>query len=81
MNNSLVCSLIYSPYHFGKWLRLVDTDSTVLRLAFRQENHGEFSVQAYTRGQAFVLALFVAKLKLELKSVVGRFDDAERVLL
>lgn len=66
-------------------LRLVATDSTTLRLPPWQENQEEFGVQYDVSGQPYVLAralgLFATSSRLILKAVVGRFDDAERMLL
>ena len=66
-------------------LRLVATDSTTLRLPPWPENQAEFGVQFDSSGQPYVLAralgLFATTAKLMLKTVVGRFDDAERALL
>lgn len=66
-------------------LRLVATDSTTLRLPPWPENQAEFGVQTDSSGQPYVLAralgLFAATSKLMIKTVLGRFDDAERALL
>jgi hypothetical protein len=66
-------------------LRLVATDSTTLRVPAWLENQEEFGVQQDSSGQPYVLAralgLLATTSRLMLKSVVGRFDDAERALL
>lgn len=86
LNDSLVGllnELLPEPRWHG--LRLVATDSTTLRLPPWLENQTEFGVQTDTGGQPYVLArvlgLFATTSKLMLKTVVGRFDDAERALL
>ncbi|MGH9803031.1 MAG: hypothetical protein ACRD82_21920 [Blastocatellia bacterium] len=49
------------------------------------KNQAEFGVQTDTGGQPYVLAralgLFATASKLMIKTVLGRFDDAERALL
>lgn len=66
-------------------LRLVATDSTTLRLPAWRENQAEFGVQCDSSDQPYVLAralgLFATSSRLMLKTVLGRFDDAERALL
>jgi hypothetical protein len=66
-------------------LRLIATDSTTLRLPPWQENQDEFGVQIDSAGQPYVLAralgLFATTSKLMIKTVVDRFDTAERQLL
>ncbi|MGH8497212.1 MAG: hypothetical protein ACRERV_00110 [Methylococcales bacterium] len=97
LNDSLVGllnELLPEPRWCG--LRLVAADSTTLRLPPWLENQAEFGVQTDTGGQPYVLAralgLFATAVqsqtvacsdpsKLMLKTVLGRFDDAERVLL
>ena len=86
LNDSLVGllnELLPEPRWHG--LRLVATDSTTLRLPPWLENQTEFGVQTDTGGQPYVLAralgLFATTSKLMLKTVVGRFDEAERAIL
>ena len=66
-------------------LRLVATDSTTLRLPNWLENHEDFGVQWDRDGQSYVLAralgLFSTASRLMIKSVVARYEDAERALL
>ncbi len=66
-------------------LRLVAADSTTLRVPAWRENQAEFGVQTDSSGQPYVLAralgLFATSSRLMLKTVLGRFDDAERTLL
>jgi Transposase DDE domain len=56
-----------------------------LRLPPWPENQAEFGVQCDSGGQSYVLAralgLFATASKLMLKTTLGRFDDAERLLL
>jgi len=86
LNDSLV-GLLNELLPEPRWqgLRLVATDSTTLRLPPWLENQAEFGVQTDTGGQPYVLAralgLFATASKLMIKTVVGRFDDAERALL
>lgn len=86
LNDSLV-GLLNELLPEPRWqnLRLVATDSTTLRLPPWPENQAKFGVQSDTGGQPYVLAralgLFATTSKLMLKTVVGRFDDAERALL
>lgn len=86
LNDSLIgllSDLLPEPRWQG--LRLVATDSTTLRLPPWQENQAEFGVQTDSGGQPYVLAralgLFATTSKLMIKTVLGRFDDAERALL
>jgi hypothetical protein len=86
LNDSLI-GLLNELLPEPRWqgLRLVATDSTTLRLPPWQENQDEFGVQTDTAGQPYVLAralgLLATTSKLMIKTVVGRFDDAERTLL
>ena len=86
LNDSLI-GLLHELLPEPRWqgLRLVATDSTTLRLPPWLENQTEFGVQTDSNGQAYVLAralgLFRTPSKLMIKTVVGRFDDAERALL
>jgi hypothetical protein len=86
LNDSLV-GLLNELLPEPRWqgLRLVATDSTTLRLPPWLENQAEFGVQTDTGGQPYGLAralgLFATPSKLMIKTVVGRFDDAERALL
>lgn len=61
------------------------TDSTTLRLPPWFENQAEFGVQTGTSDQPYVLTrglgLFASTSRLMIKSVLGRFYDAERALL
>jgi hypothetical protein len=79
----LLKALLPEPRWRG--LRLVATDSTTLRVPPWLENQEEFGVQQDASGQPYVLAralgLLATNSRLMLKSVVGRFDDAERALL
>jgi hypothetical protein len=79
----LLNALLPEPRWRG--LRLVATDSTTLRVPPWLENQEEFGVQQDTGGQPYVLAralgLLATTSRLMLKSVVGRFEDAERALL
>jgi len=86
LNDSLVGlldELLPEPRWWG--LRLVATDSTTLRLPPWLENQAEFGVQTDSAGQPYVLArvlgLFACTSKLMIKTVIGRFDTAERTLL
>ncbi|MCD2452483.1 IS4 family transposase [Methylicorpusculum oleiharenae] len=86
LNDSLV-GLLNELLPEPRWqgLQRVATDSTTLRLPPWLENQTEFGVQIDTGGQPYVLAralgLFATTSKLMIKTVVGRFDDAERALL
>jgi tetratricopeptide (TPR) repeat protein len=64
---------------------LVPTDSSTLRLPAWRENQAEFGVQCDSSDQPYVLAralgLFATSSRLMLKTVLGRFDDAERAYL
>ena len=86
LNDSLV-GLLGERLPEPRWqgLRLIATDSTTLRLPPWLENQSEFGSQTDTGGQPYVLArtlgLFATTSKLMLKTVVARFDDAERALL
>lgn len=86
LNDSLV-GLLNELLPEPRWcgLRLVATDSTTLRLPPWPENRAEFGVLTDTAGQPYVLAralgLFATASKLMIKTVLGRFDDAERALL
>ena len=86
LNDSLI-GLLHELLPEPRWqgLRLVATDSTTLRLPPWLENQTEFGVQTDSNGQPYVLAralgLFSTTSKLMIKTVLGRFDDAERALL
>ena len=86
LNDSLI-GLLNELLPEPRWqgLRLVATDSTTLRLPPWLENQTEFGVQLDSGGQPYVLAralgLFATTSKLMIKTVLGRFDDAERALL
>ena len=86
LNGSLI-GLLNELLPEPRWqgLRLVATDSTTLRLPPWQENQDAFGVQTDSAGQPYVLAralgLFATTSKLMIKTVVGRFNDAERALL
>jgi hypothetical protein len=86
LNDSLV-GLLNELLPEPRWqgLRLVATDSTTLRLPPWLENQAEFGVLTDSSGQPYVLAralgLFSTTSKLMIKTVLGRFDDAERALL
>lgn len=86
LNDSLI-GLLNELLPEPRWqgLRLVATDSTTLRLPPWWENQAEFGVQTDSGGQPYVLAralgLFATPSKLMIKTVLGRFDDAERTLL
>jgi len=86
LNDSLV-GLLNELLPEPRWqgLRLVATDSTTLRLPPWLENQAAFGVQTDSGGQPYVLAralgLFATPSRLMIKTVVGRFDDAERALL
>lgn len=79
----LLSELLPEPRWHG--LRLVATDSTTLRLPPWPENQAEFGAQCDSGGQPYVLAralgFFATASKLMLKTTLGRFDDAERLLL
>ena len=78
-----IAGLLPEPRWRG--LRLVATDSTTLRLPNWLENHEDFGVQWDRDGQSYVLAralgLFSTASRLMIKSVVARYEDAERALL
>lgn len=86
LNDSLI-GLLNEVLPEPRWqgLRLVATGSTTLRLPPWLENQAEFGVQTGSSGQPYVLAralgLFATTSKLMIKTVLGRFDDAERALL
>lgn len=86
LNDSLV-GLLDGLLPEPRWrgLRLVAADSTTLRVPPWLENQAEFGVQTDSSGQPYVLSralgLFATASKLMVKTVVGRFDDAERALL
>lgn len=82
LNDSLI-SLLNELLPEPRWqgLRLVATDSTTLRLPPWLENQAEFGVQTDRSGQTYVLARALGFSKLMIKTVLGRFDDAERALL
>lgn len=86
LNDNLV-GLLNELLPEPRWrgLRLVATDSTTLRLPPWLENQAEFGVQTDSAGQPYVLArvlgLFACASKLMIKTVIGRFDEAERALL
>jgi len=86
LNDSLI-GLLNELLPEPRWqgLRLVATDSTTLRLPLWLENQAEFGVQTDSGDQPYVLAralgLFTTTSKLRIKTVLGRFDDAERALL
>jgi Transposase DDE domain len=86
LNDSLV-GLLNELLPEPRWrgLRLIATDSTTLRLPPWPQNQAEFGVQTDNSGQPYVLAralgLFATTSKLMIKTVLARFDDAERALL
>ncbi len=86
LNDSLI-GLLNELLPEPRWrgLRLVATDSTTLRLPPWRENQAEFGGQTDSGGQPYVLAralgLFATTSKLMIKTVLARFDDAERALL
>lgn len=86
LNDSLI-GLLNELLPEPRWqgLRLIATDSTTLRLPPWLENQAEFGVQTDSSGHPYVLAralgLFATTSKLMIKTVLGRFDDAERALL
>jgi hypothetical protein len=85
--NAELTGLLHALLPEPRWrgLRLVATDSTTLRVPPWRENQEAFGVQQDTGGQPYVLAralgLLATTSRLMLKSVVGRFEDAERALL
>jgi hypothetical protein len=86
LNERLLCSLAtLLPEPRWRGLRLVATDSTTLRLPPWPENQAEFGVQSDNSGQPYVLAralgLFSTASRLMIKTVLARFDAAERALL
>jgi len=86
LNERLLCSLAaLLPEPRWRGLRLVAVDSTTLRLPPWLENQAVFGVQFDSGGHPYVLAralgLFSTTSRLMIKTVLGRFDDAERALL
>lgn len=86
LNERLLCSVdALLPEPRWRGLRLVAADSTTLRVPPWRENQAAFGVQCDSSGQPYVLAralgLFSTASRLMIKTVLGRFDAAERALL